>query len=277
MGVKWDDKMDVRLLLLIISVMTINWNQIANKWAAVYGLSTKALMVGYARLTRFTGGQPNVPQPTQKAITEHVAKLRKKLDGSYASPTKATAGPSTIAFSSSLTKPSKKTLASTGKPKGKAKQKVVDSGSDSDDSEMNRYEDQSFKKEEKEEDMKPGLFGETIQRTRQSLARSARPQPGHFTDDNVDLVPQFVLTDVEDSDCEDDTTVQSTPTATPTPVAKSLQSPLVDFKPTDPKDKRSTEADYHTPKSTPAPRKRVDDEDESDCILVSVKKARKEE
>lgn len=39
MPVKWDPLMDQRLLLLVISMITLNWARVAARWAEVYGLS----------------------------------------------------------------------------------------------------------------------------------------------------------------------------------------------------------------------------------------------
>lgn len=41
MAVKWDATMDQPLLLLIISMIALNWTQVASRWAEVYGLSEK--------------------------------------------------------------------------------------------------------------------------------------------------------------------------------------------------------------------------------------------
>ena len=37
MPVKWSAEMDQRLLLLIISMISINWTRVATHWAEVYG------------------------------------------------------------------------------------------------------------------------------------------------------------------------------------------------------------------------------------------------
>ena len=219
-----------------------------------------------AGLTFYTGQQADVPQPTKKAITERIAKLRKVIDGSnsaFGTRSNNNASSTSSSVGGSSYKPSsrgisKKISGFGSSYKGKGKEKAIDT--DSDDSETEQVIPEQQVKQEEDHEEKPALFGEIGTRTRPSLPRMARPEPGAFVADNAaEGDERFIMTDNCESDAESDTTIQNTPSSTP---IEDLSQATPDVFRTPTTWVRSTRI------TTPTPAPRVIDDSDDDCVVV---------
>ncbi|KAF2766755.1 hypothetical protein EJ03DRAFT_167860 [Teratosphaeria nubilosa] len=141
MPMTWTADADRRLLLLVLEISNVNNNQIAERWAAKHGIIPSLPVLTnstshWLALTLPRPGPEGGDQPTARAITERLAKLKKMANGtgtgigSNAGVTpKKSATPRTTPSKAKKAEP--KTPASSSKKRGKAAARM----SDEDDSE----------------------------------------------------------------------------------------------------------------------------------------------